>query len=55
VHCSKFANDTKLRGVAAAPDGCAAIQKDLVSLEDGTERSIMKLNIGKCSLASRQE
>ena len=50
MHCSKFANDTKLGGVAATPDGCAAMQRDLDRLENGAERSIMKLNMGKCKV-----
>jgi len=30
---SKFADDTKLRGVADTPDSCAAIQQDLHGLQ----------------------
>lgn len=32
--CSKFTGDTKLRGVADAPPGCAAIQGDLDGLQN---------------------
>ncbi|GAB0204617.1 mitochondrial enolase superfamily member 1 [Grus japonensis] len=39
---SKFADDTKLGGVADTPEGCAAIQRDLDRLENGTKRNHMK-------------
>ncbi|GAB0205341.1 mitochondrial enolase superfamily member 1 [Grus japonensis] len=45
---SKFANDTKLGGVADTPEGCAAIQQDLDRLESWVQRNLMKFHKGKC-------
>jgi len=41
---SKFAEDTKLGGVADAPDDCAAIPRDLSGLQKWANRSFMMFN-----------
>ncbi|GAB0208678.1 mitochondrial enolase superfamily member 1 [Grus japonensis] len=45
---SKFADDTKLGGVADRPEGCAAIQQDLDRLENWAKRNHMKFSKGEC-------
>ncbi|GAB0180750.1 mitochondrial enolase superfamily member 1 [Grus japonensis] len=41
---------TKLGGVADMPEGRAAIQRDLDSLDKWTDRNLMKFNKGKCKI-----
>ena len=43
----KFADSTKLGGVADAPEGHAAIQRDLDRLEKWADRNLMQYNKGK--------
>uniref|UniRef100_A0A8B9E1L1 Reverse transcriptase domain-containing protein n=1 Tax=Anser cygnoides TaxID=8845 RepID=A0A8B9E1L1_ANSCY len=45
---SKFADDSKLKGVADMPECCAALQWDLDRLENWAGRNLMKYNEGKC-------
>ena len=45
---SKYANDTKLGGVANKPEDCAAIQRDLDKLESWAVRNQMRFNKSKC-------
>lgn len=47
---SKFADNKKLGGVADTSHGCAAIQRDLNSLESWVERKVMKLSKRKCKV-----
>jgi len=44
---SKFADNTKLGGMADMPEGCAAIQQDLESLESWAGRNQMRFNKNK--------
>jgi len=45
---SKFADNMKLGGVADAPEGCAATQKDLERLESLENRNLRRFNKAKC-------
>ena len=43
---SKFADDTKLGGVVDTPEGCAAVQRNLYSVESWAERNLMRFSKG---------
>ena len=45
---SKFAGDTRLRGVADTLEGCATIQKDLDRFESWSGRNLMGFNKSNC-------
>ncbi|RMC06267.1 hypothetical protein DUI87_15698 [Hirundo rustica rustica] len=47
---SKSADDTKLRGMAAASWGHAAVQRDLDRLEEWSDRSPMKFHKERCKV-----
>lgn len=47
---SRFAGDTELGGVDDLMEGCAAIQRDLDSLEKWATRNLMKFSKGKCKV-----
>ncbi|GAB0176081.1 mitochondrial enolase superfamily member 1 [Grus japonensis] len=46
----KFADDTKLGGLADTPGGCAAIQKDLNRVRKWADGNLMQLNKGQCNV-----
>lgn len=43
-------DDSKPRGAAATPEGCAAIQRNLGELEKWADRNPMEFNTGKCKV-----
>lgn len=47
---SNFPLDTKVRGAAITPDGCAVIRLDLDSMENYTERDLIKFDKEKCQV-----
>ena len=52
---SKFADDTKLEGVADTPEGCATIQHDLERVESWAGRNLMRFHKSKWSFAPGEE
>lgn len=50
----RFADDTKLEGVANTPEDCADIEQDLNRLESWVKRNLIKLNNGKCKVLNLQ-
>ncbi|KAK4806774.1 hypothetical protein QYF61_005570 [Mycteria americana] len=47
---NKFADDTKVGGMADMPEGHAAIQRDFDKLEKWADRNLMQFNKGKCKV-----
>ncbi|KAK4811178.1 hypothetical protein QYF61_019809 [Mycteria americana] len=47
---SKFADNTKLRGVVDTPEGCAAIQRDLDRLEKWADRILIQFSKRRCKV-----
>ncbi|GAB0179744.1 mitochondrial enolase superfamily member 1 [Grus japonensis] len=47
---SKFADDTKLEGVAEGPGGCSSIQRDLNKLENWADRNLTQFNERTCKV-----
>lgn len=45
-----FASATKLGGVADSSEGCAAIQRELDTLERWIDKNFMKFSKGKCKV-----
>lgn len=43
---NKFADNAKLGGVVDTPDDCAAVQRDLETLEKWADRDLIKFNTG---------
>ena len=46
--CNRFADGTKLGGVAGTPESCVTTQQDLDSLECWEERYLMRFNKSEC-------
>lgn len=46
----KFTENTKPVKVADRPDGCAAIKRDVGTLEKLDNKNLMKFNKGKCQV-----